>query len=87
MLAVSNDCGNLIIGGSSRLLKRLVRHHITIPFLVRAVKTKPRARLYTRDVYASTEVSYNVRCLGVVTRKGIQPWLMEMMLDSHLHMA
>ncbi|ELQ35801.1 hypothetical protein OOU_Y34scaffold00688g7 [Pyricularia oryzae Y34] len=53
VLAVSNDCGNLIIGGSSRLLKRLVRHHITIPFLVRAVKTKPRARLYTRDVYAN----------------------------------
>ncbi|KAI6359542.1 hypothetical protein MCOR31_009417 [Pyricularia oryzae] len=30
-------------------------------------------------------MSSNVRCLGVITGKEIQPWLMEMMLDSHLH--
>ncbi|QBZ61982.1 hypothetical protein PoMZ_10856, partial [Pyricularia oryzae] len=48
-------------------------------------RNKVPARLYIRDVYASTEMSSNVRCLGVITGKEIQPWLMEMMLDSHLH--
>ncbi|KAI6324284.1 hypothetical protein MCOR29_004086 [Pyricularia oryzae] len=33
----------------------------------------------------TAKVSSNVRCLGVITGKEIQPWLMEMMLDSHLH--